>query len=430
MLSGRGLFGLAVSVAVTLAATANAAEAWKGVEVKQEKVKLDTRRAKLAGRAESDAISVTVPGHFKAVFCDGYGHRNRFTAGLGCFYDLKNDPKQKYDYARPWPGGLLPVAPTVKPRREYPDNPRPGCLYPSPGTLELVEAYPVRAVVRHTWRGRAYGLLRNTRMNPDVEGQQTFVVYGPDRIYQTFSMIGIGEEVHLSLVPFTLHTSHAKWSGGTTMKHGKFSIPGPWTFLAEGGKGPKKHVLHVAKPGTVKHADGTVSHHKANFLLVTGEDCHYAYRGGSWIGYRTAVRSAVVNVGITKGKRADVTHAVLIVNHDVTDVAKAAPYAKEYREPGVPKFRKGAAVGDGYDEAMGSYTMKADGDKVDFDLPVLVHQPVFEITGWQGGAPGTIQISGKAKTMGDDYLAHAKDGKLLVQVMEVLPEGTAVVISR
>lgn len=423
----------AAALVALACAAAQAAEELKGIEVAQEKVAIGSSAAKLArerGKTESQVIRVTVPGRFRAAFCDGWGDDKSFPSGLGGFFDLVNDPDGKYDYAPPLNGGLLRTALEVSPRRDQPDNPHPYVISHGQGTLELLEANPVRVVVRHTWEARSYGQPWQP-LNPDLQGQQTFAVYAPNRIYQTLTVIGTGEEVTVT-ENFTLHTSHAKWSGGKMAEHGAWSIPGPWTFLPEAGRGPKNYILHAPQPGTVTHEDGTVSRHPAGFLLVAWEEHATDYsgnRGNKWMGYRTGFSQPPKRT-LTKGQRIDLVHTMLVVDAGITGHDKAAPYVAEYRTPGVPKFRKGSSVGDGYDEAMGSYTMKADAGGVDFDLPVDARDPVFEIADWPGEAPATITVGEQVRKAPTDYLAHAEKGRLLLQVRNAVAAGTPIVATR
>lgn len=78
---------------------------------------------------------------------------------------------------------------------------------------------------------------------------------------------------------------------------------------------------------------------------------------------------------------------------------------------------------------MDGYSLIAQDGVVDFVLPLVTHQPVFEVSGWPGGAPKTVRIGEKEVRLGIDYLAGGQRGKLLLQYMEVLSAGARVVIA-
>ena len=99
----------------------------------------------------SNEVRIVVPGRLKIVLGDG-SKRGPADAGVTGFYDLRHDPDEKYNYAPPQYGFLWPKL-TVDPRRDE----RTGALCPGAGTLEVLEANPVRAVVKYTWAGTSYG---------------------------------------------------------------------------------------------------------------------------------------------------------------------------------------------------------------------------------------------------------------------------------
>jgi len=392
-----------------------------------EGVAVSTGKSKLTS---SNEIRVTVPGRLKLVFCDGSRvEGSPEDTGISGFYDLKNDPGEKYNYAATW-SGFFSHKISVEPVRAG----KKGAIMPGPGTVELLEASPVRAAVRYAWGARAYGVTSNP-VNPDVRFEQTFVVYAPDKLYQTLAFVGIGEEVKVSFVTLVLHTSHARFAGGKSGKGGVYSIKAPWTSLRDEENPPlwakrfgKSCLLHVAKPGVVTHGDGTQSHHKMNFLFAlhkaTGT---YFYRGDLWVGFRSSIRIRELPT-LVKGQRLEY-HMLVLANHDMTDLEKAKPYVKEYREPGTPKCAKGQPVGDGFKEAMGCYELEADKGGVEFELPAACHWPAFQVSGWTGGAPKTIGIDGKQAGRGDDYLAGAAKGRLLLQIRRDVAQGTRIVIT-
>ena len=387
-----------------------------------EPIEVSEGKSKASG---SNEIRITVPGRFKVVICDGSKVKGSPSdTGVTGLFDLKNDPQEKYNYTPTW-SGFFSHKIGVAPRREE----KTGAIMPGPGTVELVESNGVRAIVKYTWGARAYGGA-GAPLNPDVNFEQTFVICAPDRLYQTFTIVGIGEEVKLGHMSFLLHTSHAKWSGGKTGKGGVFSLQAPWTFVRDEKAGPKNCVLHVVKPGPFKHADGTESVHKANFLQVMHKaTAGYGYRANLWIGFRTSLGLRAADPVITKGKRLT-WHAQLLMNHDITSLEKAAPFIEENRNPGTPKCAKGTPVGDGFDEGKGCYTLKAAADGVDFTLPVRCHWPIFQIADWKGDVPKTITIGGEAKTVGGDFIACIEKGTLLVQIASDLNAETRVQIGR
>jgi hypothetical protein len=281
--------------------------------------------------------------------------------------------------------------------------------------------------------------------NPDVRFEHIYAIYAPDRIFEEYACIGIGEDVKLSHTNIILHTSHARFAGGGSEGGGKYTIPAPWTFYHDVElpyKG-KTYLLHSAAdidtpqeperpstPGVVKHADGTESQHKENFLFVLHKATgRYGYRGNLWLGYRSGI--VVVDsdrkIPIKKGDRVE-WHSALFANHDITTPQKAGLYVTAYRQPGKPQCRTGEAVGSGFDPAMGSYLLKATDKGVDFDLPVAWQWPMFEITNWTGGAPKTITVGDETLRIGRDYVAGADDGKLLLQVRSAVKGGSTIVI--
>ena len=377
------------------------------------------------GKRGSHEVRITVPGRFRVVISDGAKERGApEDSGITGYYDLRNDPDGKYNYAAPW-SGLFSHKIGIDPRREG----KTGAIMPAAGPVELVEANPLRAVVKHTWPARAYGVAKNP-VNPDLSFEQVFVVTAPDRLYQTLTLVGTGEDVTLKHFQFMLHTSHARWSGGTSGKGGVYSLPAPWTFAQDETPGPKSCVLHAVKPEPYTHGDGkTTSTHKANFLMVMHKaEGGYGYRANRWIGFRTCLNVAGGGPVIRKGDRV-ARHAMLVVNHEIADLEKAKRYVEEYRNPGRPTCAKGSIVGDGFDEATGCYTLKAAADGVDVTLPVSCHWPMFEIAGWTGGKPPFVSAGGARKdALAGEFIAHVSDGTLLVQLASDVPNGTRVVI--
>lgn len=399
--------------AVLVSGSLHAAD-WEGIQVKEEKGK------------DGKEVAVTVPGCFKVIVREWLAKPDADgnEAGLSGFYDLKNDPECKYDYTAPFGGGLF----THKPNLHL-SGTQQICPMPGPGPVEVVEANPIRTVIRHSYEAREWGYLTKPATKIGIES--TYVIYAPDKIYQTYAIFGKGEKgASVPQVEFLLHTSHAKWAGGKGVEGGGYSIPSPWTWLADESlpASGKTYILHVARPGEVKHGDGqTVSHHKANFLLVLHDaEGKHGYDGNTWIGYRTSITLHPKDPSLEGGKRIEM-HAVLHAGQNGIDSLKAAaPYVKEYRQPGTPKCAKGAIVADGFDEAMGCYTLKADGNAADFEVPVDCHWPAFQIDGWAGNAPKAVTVDGKQLIAGKDCLIRADKGRLLLQLKGEVKAGTQI----
>ena len=390
-----------------LAAIAAQADEIPGIQVQQGK-----------SPAGSATITVVVPEKFEVVLADGSGDKEvPSDAGITGFYDLANDPQLKLNLASPY-SGLFSVKLDVEPRREG----EPGAIMPGPGVIRVVEANPVRVVMSYVWAARAYG-RRDKPINPDVRVEQVFAVYRPDKIYQVLRVIGTGEDVKVKSLDFVLHTSHAKFHPeGKSLEGGVYSVPSPWEFIPQPGDGPKTFILHVPKPGQDQV--------KSDFLLVFYQQSgQYSYRGNLWLGYRSSVAFAGTEDVIVQDKRLSWYAALFAGQDGIDSLAAAAPYVTEYRDDRAPKMQKGTAGQPAFDPGLGSYRFIARDGVVDFLLPVLTHQPVFEVSGWPGGAPKTIRIGDKEVRLGVDYLAGGQSGKLLLQYMEVLPAGTRVVIA-
>jgi hypothetical protein len=375
--------------------------------------------------AGSNEVRIVVPGRFKVVICDGLKETKNL--GVNGYYDLRNDPDEKYNYAAPM-AGLFWNKLDIDPRRDLRDG-RKGRMLPAAGPVEVVEANALRVVVKRTGPLRAYGMSTNP-VNPDVRFEQVFVVAAPDRLTQTLTLVGTGEEVKLKGLDFILHTSHAKWAGGSS-KRGVYSPPAPWTWVEDKSPGPKSCVLHAVKPGPYTHGDGkTTSTHKANFLMVMHKaEGKYGYRANPFNGHRTSLDVADDHPVIRKGDRVTRT-AMLVVNHEITDLEKAKPYVEEYRNPGVPKCKAGSVVGDGFDESTACYTLKAGEAGVDFTMPATWNWPMFEIAGWRGGPPAFVSVGGARKAAATgEVAACVEDGKLLVQIASEVPASTRIVIT-
>jgi hypothetical protein len=84
----------------------------------------------------------------------------------------------------------------------------------------------------------------------------------------------------------------------------------------------------------------------------------------------------------------------------------------------------------GFDEAMGCYTLKADGNALDFEVPVDCHWPVFQIDDWAGDAPKEVSVAGKDQVSGRDCLVHVEKGRLLLQLKGEVKAGTRVLMLR
>ena len=405
-----------ILTAVMLACGVSAADPLKPIEGTKGKSK-----------EGGNEVRVVVPGRMKIVVCDGSTMKGSpQDTGVTGFYDLANDPDEKYNYSAPW-SGFFSHKLGVAPRRDG----KTGAFMPGPGPVEVIESSPVRAVIKYSWNGTAYGHAHMPK-NPDVRFEQIFTVCAPDRLYQTFRIIGTGEEVALTHFAFLLHTSHAKWSGGKTGKGGVYSLGAPWK-LAGGDTANPTSILHVVKPGPFSHAGGTTSTHKANFLLVMHKaaPARYGYRENRWIGFRSSLKVPIDDPVITKEKTLT-WNAVVHMNHEMTDLEKAKPRVDEYRDPGKPECRKGTVVGDGFDEGKGCYTLKASaaGVGVDFTMPRACRWPVFQVSDWRGDKPTSVTVGGVHKeTAAGQIIAHASGGTLLVQIAEDVPAGARVIIS-
>jgi hypothetical protein len=92
----------------------------------------------------------------------------------------------------------------------------------------------------------------------------------------------------------------------------------------------------------------------------------------------------------------------------------------------------GSVVGDGYEELRGAYTLN-DGDADDhvrfqFEPTTTHHAPVFEITGWNSGAPAYIDVGGVLKTSGTHYNAAVTGTTLYLQYLSNISANTIIEI--
>lgn len=379
-------------------------------------------------------IRVTVPGYFSVGVGDGADltWSEPWDVGVMEYYDLVNDPNRRYNYACSY-SGLFNHKSYAIPEV----NSSVGPYHPAPGTIELIEANPVRAIIKHRYVGVNYGCIGHPdappQMNnyhPDLMIENLYAIYAPDKIYMTYTLVGTGNEVRLDPFQYMLHPSHVHFAGGENTTGGGYTIPAPWTFVPDNSSSFHTNILFVAKPESLVHGDGaTRSLHKANFFLAMYEaGGPYGYRGNEWLGTRTSIRVEDFGMPVTDGERCE-WYSVCHVNHQMTDLATALPYQTRYRTPQYFACTKGTMNGHGFDPGLGSYQVVAEPSGVEITCIADYPWPVFEISNWTGGEPMTITVGGQTKNHGTDYLAHASNGKLLLQVRGTVTGLSSIVIN-
>jgi len=422
------------TMAVALMASSGALAAeWEGLRLAREGAEGGKRR-----------MSIVAPGRYKAAFETSNADPKRWGEGLAGLYDLINDPEERYNYTAPYPpppdgGGVLCKIwginfrlPGSREPLMLTDGKPAASVYAASGSLEVIEANPVRVVIKRTGECRRYGRLDLLAVD-GVQMETTLAFYAPDRIYHRLAIVGTGRELEVTTMEVVLHASHHRYTRGKTVRvdgWDKYTIAAPWTFAPEDpgdGRG-KTFVLLTPKPAPLDHGDGTQSRHRAGFLMALHKERgRYGYSGSEFIGIRGSIHTenSVPDRVIAKGKRIELC-AVVHMNHELASLQAAAPYVKQYREPGVPKCSKGGVVGDGFDEALGCYTLKADGNAADFEVPVNCHWPVFQIEDWSAAAPARLAVDGKDVAHGDQWLACVEKGRLLVQLAGPCRGGTRI----
>ncbi len=92
----------------------------------------------------------------------------------------------------------------------------------------------------------------------------------------------------------------------------------------------------------------------------------------------------------------------------------------------------GVLDGDGYAELRGAYTLNDDDAddhvRFQFEPTTTHHAPVFEITGWNSGAPGYIDVGGVLKTSGTHYNAAVTGTTLYLQYLSNISANTIIEI--
>jgi hypothetical protein len=398
--------------------------------------------------------------------------------GLDGFWDLKNDPTMKYNLASQntglmeWQWGLNNNDGTSR-FYEY---------KAAPGAVTILESNNVRVRLKYSYGQYPFG---NTVDGLDccTTINEYFSIYRPDKIYQTikFSYTGADGKGPLQVVSWDmipkvswLHVSNepAAWGDMGQFEQNNPPLcndnpfisrtPSPWLFIwqdPETSGTNKTYVLYSptgtsafpASSGSPPACGGAptpgdisvctnfgcvppgISGHvpvKSNFLEVIGEGTG-SYNAAAtfqyFIGARSRIQQGAIGV-INTGTDTLVRHAAMFAgDNGVNTKAIAETYAAEYKSPPVLTMTQGS--NQGFNMEMGDFEMTSANSAVDFTTGGALHYPVFNITSWSASVPSSILLNGSPLYLNSDYVAVADNGRLLIQIMSVVPSGARVQIS-
>jgi hypothetical protein len=387
----------------------------------------------------NNVINVAAASNFAVQISDGSKVTGAPGAtGLDGFWDLKNDPSMLYNLAGS-DAGLLSK-----------DFGYSGMFEakPSGGSIRIVEQNNVRAVVEFTWPVRPYG-NNSYPIDPSLTGKETWTIYRPGKIYEKFSFSNTtGSTIPFTYFQYNFHTSWTRFDGeGPTCDSsywqtlGGYSpvVPSPWGFVFEqttNASGPSRWMLHSTTQGTVMSTpaptygvvtalNGQKIPVRSNFLEIAAEDTGtYAYSGQLFCGLRSKLQTAA---SVPPGNDTWTRHIVLHAgDNGIVDRTTANAYASEYRTPPSLSMATGSSAGFNYDR--GCYELTASGNSVDFTTAGILYNPVVNVSSWSAGLPSTIVVNGVAATSGKDYIAVADNGRLLVQFLGTVAQGTRIQI--
>jgi hypothetical protein len=276
-----------------------------------------------------------------------------------------------------------------------------------------------------------------------VTGEEIFVVYAPDKIYETLTLTNVssgpitigGGGVAMQLV---LTNSWTKWIGAPDAIFPDYSrSPSPTTFIYQDPKVPPsnmpaQYILHANQPGYTTKYDGTRVTLPQNFLMMVKEDTpglYYSYRGAFLGGMRSKTET-VDWFNMASGATFIRHLASHIGDNGITSRAVANTYLAEYYGLIAPtmtmgRLTTGTHIANGFDYQNGAYSMLSGASGVDFVTHQAQHYPVFQMAGWPTAVPGRITINGAMKTLNADYSAVKLDtNMLLLQYRSVVGDGT------
>lgn len=385
----------------------------------------------LSSASGSNQAVVTVPGKYVFGVCDGSTMTGTqpFDAGVTTYYDLESDPDRKYNLTSNF-GGMFSHKHYVTPAANGAEGP----FYPTKGTLEVLEANPVRAIIKHTYHGKNYGNPKDSvppffkpLWHPDIMIENIYAVYAPDKVYMTYALVGVGDYCATTKLLYFLHGSTVKFDGGYQYDGGAWSVTQPWTFIKDTSDPFHKNVFHIAQPGSITHGNGTtVTHHPQNlFIAMYQSGGPHGDVANKFRGYRSSI-SVEPKEPVTNGTRTE-WHAIFVGNKEMTCLDSALVHQDEYRGADVMVCMQGTLKG--FNPQLGSYEMTATSSGVTVRAMLSRRWPTFDIHGWTGGEPMTITIGGAAKEHGTDYLAFVKGDTLILQIRGHLEAMEDVVIN-
>lgn len=407
------------------------------------------------------AYNVLFPGYFAIQLGSGdnFGVDADYHGIVG-FWDLKNDPTRQYNLAginvglMEYQWGLDNSDGSMR-VKEYKQG---------PGTVTVLENNNVRVRFKYSYAARAFGTA-TFPADPNLTVDEYFVVYRPDKIYQTFKMSNSNADgkspltfndwqfipkvtwVHVSNESETLNDWQAHQICSTL--HVPMT-PSPWlyhyqdpvtdyrnkTYILYSPAGSSSYPLASSCGGAPTPGDisvctnrrcspaGISSHVtiKSNFLAIIGEN------SGNYIAnpfqYTWGARSRIISQppALQTGTNVFVRHAAVFGgDNGITTKAIANEYNTEYRTP--LAFTMNVGTTQGFDKELGEYQVTASGNVLDLTPTGTIRNPVFNIASWTAAVPGTVIADGVTLVLNTDYVAVVSGGKLLIQLLKTIPPG-------
>jgi hypothetical protein len=368
----------------------------------------------ISATRESDSlIRVVSPGRFETTFTK----RKGFGA---TWFDLQHDPGRKRDLAPVLDENGLFWIKIGKPGTD-------GSWYANPAEeLTLLETGPARVRVRLRGAHAKYGNTDPKAAWKELRFDQTWTLYADGSAYVSYVL------EQAEPVPFH-HFLVITKANGAWGAQGKGEGRGEARVAGESGEA--KPTSKTPTGFTLQWTDGPT--YFADLLMVAQQG---KFGASYWNeGYQDKdlrcsfdVASRWPDKTLPAGKAR--LNFLLRFADDVNSAETAALHAADYRSPARPAMTRGALVttdegdrdADGFNEEEGCTVFRAAADGLAFTLPRI--RPAFKVLDWTGPAPASITVGGRTLESGKGWVASARDGILLLQVLAALTDDAAVVI--
>lgn len=378
--------------------------------------------AEIAAEQEaSGAIRVVVPSVFETTFTK----RKGFGA---TWFDLAHDPKKERDIAPVLDENGFFWVKLGKPGTD-------ASWYANPAEeMELLEAGPARVRIQTRGPHTRYGNADRAAQWKECRYKLVFTLYPTGNVYIAYTLEQ-GEPV-----PYRDFRVITKSTGA-------------W---GENGGGAGKNEVRVAgeagpaRPSRDNKTETAFALQWSNGPTYFTDILMVAYKGkygaAYWNeGFQDKDMRTSLDLGglwpdhtLPAGK----VHLQFLMcfRDDINGPHSAKPYAEDYRSPDVLGLAKGEIDktdegdwdGDGFNEEEGCYVLMSGKDGVAFSLhgaKVPRMNPVFKVKRWAGTAPQAITVDHRGLATGREFVASAREGLLLVQLLGKVEQEACVEVS-